>query len=178
MSAKVLAFPVRAPVPAPEWASAPESAKLLKVTLRRAFPAVKFSVTLDRGTAYGCANVSWTDGPTTRRVEAVVSPFEGEGFDGSQDLAYSIRNTLPDGRRTGLRLISCNRHVSASLARKAAAQVAAFYGVPLPVIVQRDGSRYWEIEGGDSRFVRDDIREYWSTLIHRAASDRSQFARD
>lgn len=40
-----------------EYATAPESAKLLKAALRAAFPAVKFSVRLSRGTAYG-----WCDG--------------------------------------------------------------------------------------------------------------------
>src|SRR5690348_4677246 len=119
----VLQFPTPAATQPREYASAPESAKLLKQALRRAFPAVKFSVTLDRGTAYGCANVGWTDGPTTRLVDAVVAPFSGEGFDGMTDSSYHIRATLSDGRQSGLRLISTSRRVSPALARKAAAQV-------------------------------------------------------
>lgn len=118
--------------------------------------------------------MSWTDGPTTRRVDAVVAPFSGEGFDGMTDSSYHIKALLPDGRQSGLRLISTSRHISPTLARKAAEQVAVFYGLPLPAITETEGG-YWRVEN-DSRFVREDIREFWSSLIHQAAGDRSRFA--
>lgn len=172
--ATVLQFPQQQPPRQREYASAPESAKLLKAALRAAFPATRFSVTLDRGTAYGCANVRWTDGPSTKLVDAVVGPFSGEGFDSMTDCSFHINTTLADGRRSGLRLISTNRHVSVTLARKAAAQVATFYGLELPTITETEGG-FWRVEN-DGRWVREDIREYWSTLIHQAASDHSRFS--
>jgi hypothetical protein len=171
---RVLAFPSPAPQPAPQpvWASAAESAKLLKAALKRRFPATRFSVTLDRGTAYGCCNVRWVDGPSERLVETVTGPFEGEGFDGSQDLAYSIRNTLPDGRRTGLRLISTGRHISPAFARTCAAQVAQYFGVEPPEIREREGGN-WDVPNDSVHVVG--THDYWSQLVYRAACDRSRY---
>jgi len=180
----VLQFPVAraagadpAPRPQPpERATAPESARILKQALQRAFPATKFSVRLGRGTGYGDCDVSWTDGPTTKAVEPITLPFEGQTFDGMTDMREYTRATLPDGRQSGLKLILTQRHVSVTLARKAAAQVARFYGLEVPKITETPGG-YWQVEN-DSRFVRDDVREYWGTLIHRAASDRTMYAGD
>jgi hypothetical protein len=166
--------PLPAPIrPAPEHATAPETAKLLKRTLRARFPAVRFSVTLDRGTAYGCANVAWTDGPSVKLVDQIVGPFSGEGFDGSTDCAYHIKALLPDGRQTGLRLISTARHVSPTLARKAAAQVAAYYGIEPPTITET-ANGYWQVEHDNVQVAGTSF--FWGSLIHQAASDRSRYA--
>jgi len=167
---KTLTFPER-----PD-ATPAESAKALKQALKARFPATAFSVRLDRGTAYGCASVSWTDGPSRKMVEQVIAPFEGEGFDGMTDSTIHYRAYLPDGRRSRLRLVNAERRISPALAKRAAAQVAAYYGVPEPVLtVNEYGS--WQIEG-DTRWVREDIGEYWSSLIWRAAEDHSRYARN
>lgn len=157
-------------------ASTADSAKLLKQTLSRAFPAARFSVRLSRGTGYGNCHISWTDGPTVRLVDQVAAQFEGASFDGMTDSMNYRRVLMPDGREPGLNLILTERRTSPALARRAAAQVAAFYGLELPTITETAGG-YWQVEN-DNRWVRDDIREYWSTLIHRAASDASAFRRD
>lgn len=77
-----------------KWLSRTESIKLLKKTLRKEFPGVKFSVRGDRGTAYGWANIKWTDGPTEAMVKSIASPFATQGFDGMTDSTYSTGNTL------------------------------------------------------------------------------------
>lgn len=105
--------------------SAPESSKLLKRALAKAFPGVRFSVRLDRGTAYGCADVSWTDGPLTAEVDRVCSPFEGEGYDGMTDSTIHKETDVGDGRRSGLRLILCKRRESPEAMAKARAELAA-----------------------------------------------------
>lgn len=81
--------------PAPKtYLSAAETAKLVRGVLKHAFPGVKFSVRSDTGSI----NVKWTDGPTGRDVDAVVKGFAGSGFDGMQDLKYSISHwRMPDG---------------------------------------------------------------------------------
>jgi hypothetical protein len=166
----ILQFPVR------ERASAAESSKLLKRALAARFPSTKFSVTIDRGTAYGCASVRWTDGPTVALVDEVVNPFKGQGFDGSTDSSYHIKTWLPDGRASGLRLISTSREISYTLACKAAAQVADYFGVAVPVITLLDEKcQYWRVEN-DNRAVPQ-FNEYWSTMIYRAASDASRYRR-
>lgn len=155
-----------------EQATPADSAKVLKQTLRAAFPAVRFSVRLSRGTGYGNYHVSWTDGPTTRCVERITHTFQGEDFDGMQDLQYATPKVLPDGRESGIGLILCERRISTTFARRLAAQVAAFYGVAEPTITERV-SGYWQIEG--DTFVAD-TRDYWSTMIYRASHDRTLYA--
>lgn len=160
--------------PARVRATPAESAKLLKQALHRRFPATAFSVRLSRGTGYGNCHISWTDGPTVALVDAVASPFEGQGFDGSTDSSYSITTWLPDGRSSGLRLINTSREISYTLACKAAAQVAAYFGVALPTITLLDEKcQYWRVENDNSTVPAFD--EYWSTMIYRAASDASRY---
>ena len=156
-------------------ADAAESAKLLKQALAQRFPSTRFSVRLSRGTAYGNCHVSWTDGPTVKVVDAVAAPFEGAGFDGMTDSTIYYKAYLPDGRRSGLRMILTERKISPALARKCAAQVADYYGLPLPEITE-DNAGYWQVKH-DGGWVREDIREYWSTLIYQAAGDHSRYAR-
>lgn len=69
--------------------SAVEGAKLLRAELKRAFPGTKFSVQLSRGTAYGYCDVTYKDGPALSEVDRIADGFEGRGFDGSIDMAYS-----------------------------------------------------------------------------------------
>ncbi len=62
-----------------------ETAAAMRKALRNAFPGVKFSVRLARGTAYGWINVDWTDGPTAGQVEIVISGFRSERYNGMTD---------------------------------------------------------------------------------------------
>lgn len=68
-----------------------EQAKMLRGALKAEFPGVKFSVRCSRGSAI---NVSWVDGPRTGRVQAVCDRYRGGGFDGMQDLRYSVETFL------------------------------------------------------------------------------------
>ena len=70
-----------------------ESSKLLKATLREAFPGTRFSVKLSRGTSYGNVEVFWT-GPSIENVEEVTSVFQGRGFDGTDDSTTFLDTAL------------------------------------------------------------------------------------
>lgn len=63
---------------------------LIRKALKEAFPDVKFSVRGGRGDATW---IGWTDGPNQAQVEAVVSRFEGKGFDGMQDMTVYHSHT-------------------------------------------------------------------------------------
>lgn len=175
MTATVLQFPIQKPV----RANAVESLKLLKSTLRKAFPSVKFSTRLSRGTGYGYAGVSWTDGPSTSLVDAMVGPFEGSHFDGMIDMEEYRESVMPDGRATGLRGVSTSRHISAAFARRLLAQIATYYrdarGVPaIEEYLGYDGSKCWKM-------VNQNISiggEWYTTHMHRAAQDATRYTHD
>ena len=68
-----------------KYMDATEVAKLVRRSLKEAFPGVKFSV---RGKSYSGGSsitVRWTDGPSEPEVRAVVERFEGGYVDGMTD---------------------------------------------------------------------------------------------
>lgn len=85
----------------PRRLDATETAKLVRVALKRRFPGVKFSVRTDKYSMGASVNISWTDGPTTRDVDAVTKIYSGADFDGMVDLkTYSQHWLMPDGTVT------------------------------------------------------------------------------
>lgn len=65
-----------------------EVAKLIRAELKKAFPDTKFSV---RSQSYsmGChINISYTDGPPAKAVEAITDKFCGKTFDGMDDSTH------------------------------------------------------------------------------------------
>lgn len=61
----------------------------IRILLKAAWPKVKFSV---RRSSYATLDVSWTDGPTQRRVDDLLGKFEAGHFDGMTD-CYESRET-------------------------------------------------------------------------------------
>ena len=74
-----------------------ETGKEIRRALRAAFPGVKFSLRGSRGTGYGWLSLSWTDGPTTRQVDAITNGFRDSYFDGMTDSTHQIPATMYAG---------------------------------------------------------------------------------
>jgi Large polyvalent protein associated domain 29 len=75
-----------------------ETAKLVRRALKEKFSGTKFSVRSKTYAGGASIDVSYTDGPTTREVDAVIQKFAGAGFDGMIDLKYHKDHWLmPDG---------------------------------------------------------------------------------
>lgn len=66
-----------------------DAAICLRAVLARTFPGTRFSVTSDR-----CLDVSWTDGPSVKEVDAIAKQYSFDGFDGMIDMRYSISRWL------------------------------------------------------------------------------------
>lgn len=141
------------------------AAKLIRHLLKAAFPAVRFSVRTSRYAGGSSIDVTWTDGPSYARVDALVSTLEGRGFDGMQDLAYQKGPFVVNGVavRTSC-YIHCQRRTSDALRQKAAQQVARYFGCEAPALEALDHT------------VGPDGCQYWSTLVYQACEDRSRFA--
>jgi len=128
--------------------STKETAALIRKALRAAFPGVKMSVTMSRGTGYGYMDISYTDGPTTAAVDAVTRRFRSESFDGMTDSTNTIPPTLylVDGVPTLLayscRGASPSRHFSAEALAAAEVAVAADPG-RYANSYDHDGSTYY-----------------------------------
>jgi len=153
-----------------------ETAAIIKALLRKSFPATKFSVTTGRGSMVSSVHVHWTDGPTAQRVNAVCKQFEAGHFDGMTDsYTYAAdRAVVVDGvtYEPCTKYVFPERKISSALARRGAAQVAAYFGVAMPGVLDMDG--YWKLTGDPH--IKP-AGEYASTLIYQAASDATKFAR-
>jgi hypothetical protein len=88
-----------------------DASKNLKKELSLKFPGVKFSVRKDGSSM----NISWTDGPTEKQVEAVSGKYENGHFNGMEDIheydssAYGAAVEAVLGRA---KYVFCNRHES------------------------------------------------------------------
>lgn len=72
-------------VAADRFVGVKETAAALRGALRDAFPAVRFSVRMDRGSATGWLMVAWVDGPSEDAVGAVVRGFQSRTVDDQDD---------------------------------------------------------------------------------------------
>lgn len=108
--------------------SVKETAAEVRKALRAAFPGVKFSVTMARGTAYGWMDCSWTDGPTADQVRPILAGFESSRFDGMDDAYHSVEPTMyarEDGTLWEPRYSSCGINWQRSYTAEATAWAKA-----------------------------------------------------
>ena len=81
-----------------EYLSCADTAKLVRQTLKRAFPGQKFGVRSSTYSMGASISVHYTGGPASADVEALVCCYESSHFDGSIDMAFSHSSWLePDG---------------------------------------------------------------------------------
>ena len=111
-----------------DYISITETNKLMRKVLKESFPGVKFSV---RGKSYaggGSTNIDWTDGPSSKQVESLISVFEGSYFDGMIDYKGS-RYAWLDGREVSFMadFIFCNRNDSPELEQRIAKRLIDKY---------------------------------------------------
>jgi hypothetical protein len=71
-----------------------QAAKQIRAILKEQFPTVTFKVTSDSFSGGDAVRIEWTDGPTTKQVDALVDKYQYGHFDGMIDLyEYSNRRT-------------------------------------------------------------------------------------
>lgn len=75
------------------------AAKAIRAELKAAFPGVTFKVTSKSFSMGNDVNIHWTDGPTTKEVDALVSKYEYGHFDGID----GVLGTEGDGRWVAMR---------------------------------------------------------------------------
>jgi hypothetical protein len=185
-----------------------QTAKLVRAALKTAFPPIKFFVTSRPRSVKVC----WVDGPSGESVCDVVEPFSWKRYDGRIASEYTIDAWIKNGRIVGHRCVgaissrgrvdpygleapelgcelvnfgtwvSISHIMSATQARKAAAQVSAYFSVPMPIIEEvdnwRPGMRAWRIDDKHDTKANGRLPDYWSEMIYRAANDETRYASD
>ncbi|WP_213781620.1 LPD29 domain-containing protein [Caballeronia sp. dw_276] len=105
-----------------------DTAKLIRQSLKEAFPGVKFSVRSSTYSGGASIDVSWTDGPNAAQVESITKGFKAAYFDGSIDYQGSIHHMM-DGEqvRFGADYITSSRRYSDAAVERAIASVSRRY---------------------------------------------------
>ncbi len=107
--------------------STTETAKLIRKTLKDAFPGVKFSVRSSSYAGGSSIRVSYTDGPCQEAVDAAVKPFAGGSFDGMTDsMSYHTSELNGEKVRFGADFVFTNRDMSDKVWGEVAADLRAF----------------------------------------------------
>jgi hypothetical protein len=164
--------------------STTETATEVRKALKTAHPTVKFSVRSHSYAGGSSIDVSWTDGPTQKEVDGILCHFNGSGFDGMQDLKYSLEPVELNGEpvRFGADFVNGSRNISTELMKQAAFQVA--FETEQPLLKVTDG-RYPSVEGGnhmipyrlstlDNVIVHDSAYgEDYSRLVYQVAHSTS-----
>lgn len=116
-----------------EYISCVDTAKLIRKTLKAAFPKQKFSVVSDQYSMGASIRVRWIDGPTVKLVEEKIGHFHGASFDGMIDLK-SYHATEFEGRNVhfGADYLFCTRDSSPRAVIKAAEAAEKQLGWPIP----------------------------------------------
>lgn len=171
---------------APQYLNSKQTAVVLRAALKQRFPKTKFRVTTNRGSMVSSVDVRWTDGPTPDRVEEITRAFEDGHFDSMQDMHVSSsgddRYVVVDGTAwiKGCRYVMTQRTLSPALQRRAAAQVAAYYGLEAPEIREEvwQGTVYGQCVATAEQEAAAwrTTNHHWSTLIYQAASNATRYA--
>lgn len=151
------------------YLSTAETAKLIRAELRLAFPGIKFSVKCTRG---GSVNVAWTDGPTSKQVDAIVGKFAGSYFDGMTDYKGSVTANL-NGERVnfGADFVFTYREVSDELLSRVIERTARKWGVAAGTVAQYNAGELWRIKVGSTELqslIREAASRHTCTLTQSA----------
>jgi hypothetical protein len=145
MNASTLATVTPHPSAQPLSLSCADTAKIMRQSLKAAFPDTKFSVRSSLYSMGSSIHVSWIDGPTVKAVDAIVDSFAACWFDGMDDSTHYNPAMVIDGRRmdSGANYVSTSRRFSPAFLLAVAEHVAVTVGCAIPEIrLNSDGSAY------------------------------------
>jgi len=102
------------------------AAKAIRQELKKAFPAVKFSVRSENFSMGDSVDISWTDGPATADVEAITDKYQYGTFDGMTDCYNSDnrRDDIPQAK-----YVQTSRHMSPETRERIQAAIKERFGM-------------------------------------------------
>src|SRR6476646_1457542 len=120
-------------------------AKNLRLHLRAKFPAVKFSVTSERGSG-SSVRITWTDGPTCREIDHATVASSAGSFDGMTDCYDYSRTTFNETFGAIKYIFPTREYTDAALARVIADTYAARnWNAPCPTVAEYRNGQAWSI---------------------------------
>jgi hypothetical protein len=160
------------------YLSPAETAKLVRQALKDAHPGVRFSVRSQTYAGGASVRVNWTDGPTTRQVEATAHRYAGADFDGMTDMKsyHDALLSTEDGAEVvhfGADFIPCQRTISDEFRAELEKEIADFTGEPYNPSKAYHVAALGDSYDGPCELCHDRHGTTWGTdLLHRLAWSR------
>ena len=109
---------------------AADAAKIIRKTLKAAFPGVTFAVRTSKYAGGSSVDVDWENGPTVAQVDTLVQRFAGATFNGMIDLKEYVRDSLVDGIQVswGCDFVMTHREFSDDIREELRANLRATIG--------------------------------------------------
>jgi len=150
------------------------AARNIRIEIARAFPSVRFSVRSSRYSGGDSIRVSWTDGPTTDQVDAIIQRYRAGTFDGMTD-CYDYRSDHGWCDAFGdAKYIFAERDYSNALLDRVIARMYRYWcdaSVPAPPITDYRQGRLYAVRARCGDFSREVNRALYrhTCCITRAA---------
>lgn len=135
------------------------AAKNIRTELKRAFPAVKFSVRTSKYSGGNNVDVSWPDGPAAQQVEKIANKYSGGSFDGMTD-SYDYKSSPWTEVYGEAKYIHCRRDYSdkavESIIRRVCERLGGMDAVP--TVEDWHMGRLWQFKQSGDCDVEREIR--------------------
>lgn len=133
------------------------AAKNIRRELAGRFPRVRFTVRSARFAGGDSIRVTWTDGPTTEQVDAIIGKYRAGTFDGMTD-RYEYTGSAWGDTFGCARYLHAERDFSDSLIARILARLHRYWcdpDVPVPTVADFRSGRLWGIRARCSDFGRE-----------------------
>lgn len=149
-----------------EHSSRITATKNIRIELKKAFPLTKFSIKSDTFSMGDSIDVTWTDGPTGKQVDAIVDKYNAGSFDGMQDL-YTYSSSKFNELFGDAKYVHTHRKCSDEMISAAIAMIARDYNTETPPTVEdfRQG-RTWNTYPNKSDAEWGSRAHAWEAKIH------------
>lgn len=148
----------------PRYMPVAEVAKHLRASLKATFPAATFSVRSSNYAGGASIRISWTDGPTAKRVDAIAKHYAGATFNGMEDIKEHKPAAMIGGElvHSGADFIFAERQLSDAGWALVAGAVGRALNVAVPM--RHEAHRVYPIIGSGQDF---------GDFVNVAARDRT-----
>lgn len=127
-----------------------QTAKAIRLELKKDFPGIKFSVTSQSYSGGNSVAIEWIDGPTSEQVGKVVYKYQYGHFNGMEDIYENTnnRNDIPQVKYVQVRRNVCEKTMQEVFQ-----------------LLQKTHSYFDEVSSMDE--VNDNIKKHWDCWVAR-----------
>lgn len=148
------------------------AAKNIRIELKEAFPCIKFSVKTKSFSMGNDINVSWTNGPTAKQIDAIIQKYSAGSFDGMVDL-YSYGDNAWTEAFGDAKYVFANRHYSDALEARVIEKLKAKYGeIDAPTVEEYNRGTARNKSPMNNLDMSNRDHWSWQSLIGRALQEQ------